>query len=58
MAVTTTHELQGDQAPDGPSDATLLELVRAGDREAYGELYLRHEPAGTCMSSLLNSCKL
>jgi RNA polymerase sigma factor (sigma-70 family) len=53
MAVTTTLELQGDQVPDGPSDALLLERVRAGDSGAYGELYVRHEPAATSLARYL-----
>jgi RNA polymerase sigma factor (sigma-70 family) len=53
MAITTTQDLQGDQLPDGPSDASLLERVRAGDRDAYGELYLRHEPAATSLARYL-----
>ena len=53
MAVTTTQELERDQVPDGPSDAVLLERVRAGDRDAYGELYLRHEPSATSLARYL-----
>jgi RNA polymerase sigma factor (sigma-70 family) len=53
MAVTTTVELQGDQVPDGPSDAALLERVREGDQNAYGELYVRHEPAATSLARYL-----
>jgi RNA polymerase sigma factor (sigma-70 family) len=52
MAVTNTMEV-GDQVPDGPSDAALLERVRAGDRDAYGELYVRHEPAATSLARYL-----
>ncbi|HYF46361.1 MAG TPA: sigma-70 family RNA polymerase sigma factor [Acidimicrobiales bacterium] len=53
MAMTTTLEAHGDQFPDGPSDAVLLERVRAGDKDAYGQLYLRHEPAATSLARYL-----
>ena len=53
MATTTTLEPRGDQIPDGPSDATLLERVRDGDRDAYGDLYVRHEPAATSLARYL-----
>jgi RNA polymerase sigma factor (sigma-70 family) len=53
MAATTTMELRGDQRPDGPADADLLLRVRAGDRDAYGDLYLRHEPAATSLARYL-----
>ena len=32
----------GDALPDGPSDADLIAAVRAGEVEAFGELYRRH----------------
>ena len=53
LAVTTTHETQADLAPEGPSDADLLARVREGDQNAYGELYVRHEPAATSLARYL-----
>ena len=50
MTTTRTSELAGNQDPDGPSDALLLDRVRQGDRDAYGELYVRHEPAATSLA--------
>ena len=49
----TTSTTVDDQASDGPSDAELLARVREGDREAYGQLYLRHEPAATSLARYL-----
>ena len=40
-ATTSEH----GTAPAGPSDAELIAAVRAGDREAYGALWGRHETA-------------
>jgi RNA polymerase sigma factor (sigma-70 family) len=53
LAVITTHETQADLAPEGPSDADLLLRVRNGDQNAYGELYVRHEPAATSLARYL-----
>jgi RNA polymerase sigma factor (sigma-70 family) len=53
LAVITTHETQADLAPEGPSDADLLLRVRDGDQNAYGELYVRHEPAATSLARYL-----
>jgi RNA polymerase sigma factor (sigma-70 family) len=35
----------GDETPNGPSDRELLADLRAGDDEAYAELWRRHQPA-------------
>lgn len=35
----------GDETPNGPSDRELLADLRAGDDDAYGELWRRHHPA-------------
>ncbi|GAB3425564.1 sigma-70 family RNA polymerase sigma factor [Flindersiella endophytica] len=35
----------GDETPNGPSDRELLADLRAGDDEAYAELWRRHHPA-------------
>lgn len=53
LAITTTQELAPDQVPDGPSDAELLARVRAGEPDAYGELWLRHEPAASSLARYL-----
>lgn len=50
---TISEDVRGDVRAAGPSDADLLERVRAGDRDAYGELYLRHEPAATSLARYL-----
>jgi len=50
---TTSEEVQADLRVVGPSDAHLLERVRSGDRDAYGDLYLRHEPAATSLARYL-----
>ena len=50
---TISGDLEGDVTAAGPSDADLLERVRAGDREAYGELWIRHEPAATSLARYL-----
>ena len=42
---TISGDIEGDVRALGPSDADLLERVRAGDRDAYGDLWIRHEPA-------------
>lgn len=35
----------GDETPNGPSDRELLADLRAGDDDAYAELWRRHHPA-------------
>jgi RNA polymerase sigma-70 factor (ECF subfamily) len=34
-----------DASPEGPSDAELMERLRSGDREAFGQLVDRHKDA-------------
>ncbi|TDU91805.1 RNA polymerase sigma factor (sigma-70 family) [Kribbella voronezhensis] len=41
------------EAPDAPSDAELISRVRAGDLEAYGELFGRHHHAAVRMARQL-----
>jgi RNA polymerase sigma factor (sigma-70 family) len=41
----TSSERAYGAAPTEPSDAELIAAVRAGDREAYGVLWARHESA-------------
>ncbi len=50
---TTTLEARGDTRAEGPSDAELLERVRADDSAAYGLLYERHEPAAKSLARYL-----
>jgi len=41
------------EAPEGPSDAELIARVRAGDLDAYGELFGRHHHAAVRMARQL-----
>ncbi|WP_433007706.1 sigma-70 family RNA polymerase sigma factor [Kribbella sp. CA-294648] len=41
------------ETPEGPSDAELIARVRAGDLEAYGELFARHHHAAERMARQL-----
>jgi RNA polymerase sigma factor (sigma-70 family) len=44
-----------DARPDAPSDADLIAAVRAGDVEAYGELYARHVDSARRLARSLSS---
>lgn len=57
MSATIEQDARGDEQPAGPSDATLLEQVRTGDADAYGQLYLRHEPAASSLARYLTRSK-
>ena len=50
---TISEDVRGDVGAAGPSDADLLARVRAGDRDAYGELWVRHEPAASSLARYL-----
>lgn len=45
--------MEGPEAPEAPSDAELIARVRAGDLEAYGELFGRHQQAAVRMARQL-----
>jgi len=53
MATTTTLQRQGEKRATEPSDADLLDRVRADDDTAYGLLYQRHEPAARSLARYL-----
>jgi RNA polymerase sigma factor (sigma-70 family) len=53
MASTTTLETPGAARALGPSDAELLDRVRAGDDDAYGLLWERHEPSARSLARYL-----
>src|SRR3546814_12492326 len=40
---------------DGPSDADLIDLSRAGDSEAFGELWRRHYVSGVSVARSITS---
>lgn len=44
-----------EEAPLGPSDIELVERTRAGDNEAFGELWERHRQAGLRAATALTS---
>lgn len=43
--MSSSEPTNGGSAPPDPSDRELLESLRAGDDEAYGRLWRRHQPA-------------
>lgn len=43
--MSSSEPTNGGSAPPAPSDRELLESLRAGDDEAYGRLWRRHQPA-------------
>ncbi|HEY8058400.1 MAG TPA: sigma-70 family RNA polymerase sigma factor, partial [Acidimicrobiales bacterium] len=57
MSTTIEQGARGDERAPGPSDADLLSQVRSGDTDAYGQLYLRHEPAATSLARYLTRSK-
>lgn len=42
-----------EEAPQGPSDGELIEAVRNGSVEAFGELYERHSRAALSLAKQL-----
>jgi RNA polymerase sigma factor (sigma-70 family) len=56
LPVTITSMPIAVPGSDGPSDAELLDRVRTGRTEAYGELYRRHVGAARTRARQLTAC--